>query len=94
MTITIGKKHVIAFLAIILVSVLVFILFKCSRPKYSEVAKEMKLNSLALKEMTYSILKDYQENWQNCISNNRAKNDEGEYHYCYEFSEAVAWRYS
>lgn len=95
MTITIGKKHVIAFLAIILVLVLAFVLFKCStKPRYVKIAKEMKINSLVLKEMSYAILKDYQENWQNCISNNRAKNEEGEYQYCYEFSEAVAWRYS
>lgn len=95
MTITISKKHVVAFLAIILVMVFAFVLYKCSLgTKYVDVAKDMKTNSMVLKDMTYSILKDYQENWQNCISNNRAKNDEGEYQYCYEFSEAVAWRYS
>ena len=94
MTITIGKKQVYGFIAIVLIGCCVFLGYKsCGKVDYESTAKNMKLNAYLTTSYAAQILSDYQKNWQSAINDHRAINAEGKSDYCYEFSTAIAWRY-
>ena len=94
MTITIEKKQIYAFLGIVAVAFITVMLVKsCGKADYETTAKDMKLNAMITTNIAGQILADYQKNWQSAINDKRAINAEGKSESCYEFSEAIAWRY-
>lgn len=94
MTITIEKKQIYAFLGIVAVAFVTVMLVKsCGKADYETTAKDMKLNAMITTNIAGQILADYQKNWQSAINDKRAINAEGKSESCYEFSEAIAWRY-
>lgn len=94
MTITITKKHLFAFLGVIVCALIIFFAVKsCGKADYETTAKEMKLNAMVAASISQEILADYHKNWSSAINDHRAINADGESEYCYEFSEAITWRY-
>lgn len=94
MTITISKKMGYAILGIVAIAIIAVLLVRsCSKVDYETTAKDMKLNAMITTNIAGQILADYQKNWQSAINNKRAINAEGKSESCYEFSEAIAWRY-
>lgn len=94
MTITITKKHLFAFLGIIVCAFIFFLVTKFyGKADYETTAKDMKLNAIVAASISQEILADYQKNWSSAISDHRAINSDGKSEYCSEFSEAIAWRY-
>lgn len=94
MTITIEKKHVYGFIAIVLIVCCVFWGFKsCGKVDYEATAKNMKLNAYITTNYAAQILSDYQKNWQSAINDKRAINADGKSDFCSEFNTAIGWRY-
>lgn len=94
MTITIEKRHLYVIMGIVII-VIATILFpkSCGKPDYEPTAKDMKLNAMIANGIAGQLLADYQKNWSSAIRDNIAINAEGKSQGCYEFSQAIAWRY-
>lgn len=94
MTITIEKKHVYAFIGILAIAIVAFLLVKsCGKADYEATAKDMKMNAMVTSNIAGQLLADYQKNWQSAINDKYATNAEGKREYCSDFNEAIGWRY-
>ena len=94
MTINIGKKQLIILVSLSIIAMcLSFLYAGYTKQRYEKTAEELKINTLILTGYCENILSDYSDNWSRAIEHNQVLDQNGNYSYCSDFSEAVSLRH-
>ena len=95
MTITIEKKHFFILLGIIVLCVVFLLIGKIlfrNKVDYETTARDIKLNSYIVVEISSEILRDYHKVWGEAIDGTWVKDEKGKSHYCLDFNDAISYR--